>query len=118
MLVNWFKNIDAALEAAKSQNKPLLIDFSAAPASGACARLEAESYSATQPPIFISQLFVPHEAHIKEPPLWFKRFGVVWTPTVLVMDPEAAERYRLEGSLPMNWFRARLEMGLARVAFM
>ena len=34
------------------------------------------------------------------------------------MDSEGAERYRIEGYLPKEWFRARLEMGLARVAFM
>lgn len=32
MLVNWIKDADAALEQAKAQNKPVLIDFSAAPA--------------------------------------------------------------------------------------
>jgi hypothetical protein len=32
MLVNWIKDVEAARENAKSQNKPLLIDFSAAPA--------------------------------------------------------------------------------------
>jgi len=32
MLVDWIKDVDAALETAKSQNKPVLIDFSAAPA--------------------------------------------------------------------------------------
>jgi uncharacterized protein YyaL (SSP411 family) len=32
MAVNWIKNADEALEKAKQQNKPLLIDFSAAPA--------------------------------------------------------------------------------------
>ena len=32
MLVNWLKDADAALAEAKAQNKPLLIDFSAAPA--------------------------------------------------------------------------------------
>jgi uncharacterized protein YyaL (SSP411 family) len=32
MLVNWIKDADAALEQAKAQNKPTLIDFSAAPA--------------------------------------------------------------------------------------
>ena len=31
MLVNWIKDADAALEQAKTQDKPLLIDFSAAP---------------------------------------------------------------------------------------
>jgi thiamine pyrophosphate-dependent acetolactate synthase large subunit-like protein len=32
MLVNWNKDIDAALAEAIAQDKPLLIDFSAAPA--------------------------------------------------------------------------------------
>lgn len=32
MLVNWIKDADAALEQSKAANKPLLIDFSAAPA--------------------------------------------------------------------------------------
>ncbi len=32
MLVNWIRDVDAALDQAKAQNKPLLIDFSAAPA--------------------------------------------------------------------------------------
>jgi hypothetical protein len=32
MLVRWNKDADAALADAKSSNKPLLIDFSAAPA--------------------------------------------------------------------------------------
>lgn len=34
------------------------------------------------------------------------------------MDSEGVERTRIEGYLPKNWFRARLEMGLARVKFM
>jgi uncharacterized protein YyaL (SSP411 family) len=32
MSVNWIKNADEALEKAKKESKPLLIDFSAAPA--------------------------------------------------------------------------------------
>ena len=32
MLINWLKDADAALADAKATNKPLLIDFSAAPA--------------------------------------------------------------------------------------
>lgn len=45
------------------------------------------------------------------------RFDVTWTPTVLVMDPEGAERHRIEGYLPNREFRAQLELGLARTAF-
>lgn len=32
MAVNWIHDADRALEEARAQNKPLLIDFSAAPA--------------------------------------------------------------------------------------
>jgi hypothetical protein len=32
MLVNWTHDVDAALAQSKSESKPLLIDFSAAPA--------------------------------------------------------------------------------------
>jgi phage terminase large subunit-like protein len=61
---------------------------------------------------------VPLEAHIKEHPKYFHRFDAVWTPTVLVLDSDGAERLRIEGYLPKEEFRAHLEMGLARVAFM
>ena len=32
MAVNWSKDVDAALAQAKNANKPILLDFSAAPA--------------------------------------------------------------------------------------
>ena len=58
------------------------------------------------------------EAHIKEHPVWFHRFDVLWTPTVLIFDADGSERHRIEGYLPNAEFRAQLELGLARVAFM
>lgn len=56
--------------------------------------------------------------HIKENPKNFHRFDSIWTPTVLVMDENGKERWRLEGYLSKDEFRAFLEMGLARVATM
>ena len=55
--------------------------------------------------------------HIKENAKNFHRFDAVWTPTVVVMDADDKERWRLEGYLPKDDFRTFLEMGLARVAF-
>lgn len=60
---------------------------------------------------------MPLEAHIKERPAYFHRFDAVWTPTVLVLDSGGKERWRIEGYLPKEEFRAQLELGLARVAF-
>ncbi len=67
---------------------------------------------------FINENFVAVEAHIKEHPAYFHRFDAVWTPTVLVLDSDGAERLRVEGYLPKDEFRAQLEVGLARLAFM
>jgi hypothetical protein len=61
---------------------------------------------------------VPLEAHIKDHPVYFHRFDAVWTPSVLILDSNGEERFRLEGYLPKEEFRAQLELGLARVAFM
>lgn len=61
---------------------------------------------------------MPLEAHIKEHAAYFHRFDAVWTPTILIMDSNGKERWRIEGYLPKEEFRAQLEMGLARVAFM
>jgi hypothetical protein len=57
------------------------------------------------------------KAHIKEHPAWFHRFDAVWTPTVLLLDSDGKERVRLEGYLPNSDFRAALESGLGRIAF-
>ncbi|MBV9303756.1 MAG: tetratricopeptide repeat protein [Acidobacteriaceae bacterium] len=57
------------------------------------------------------------EAHIKEHPAWFHRFDASWTPTVLILHSNGTERYRIEGYLPKEEFRAQLELGLARVVF-
>jgi hypothetical protein len=61
---------------------------------------------------------VPVQANIKEHPAYFDRFDVLWTPTVLILNSQGVERNRIEGYLPNSEFRAHLELGLARVAFM
>ena len=61
---------------------------------------------------------MPLSAHIKEHPVYFHRFDALWTPSVLILDHKGTERFRLEGYLPKDEFRAWLELGLARVAFM
>ncbi|HEY3039481.1 MAG TPA: hypothetical protein VGJ66_12140 [Pyrinomonadaceae bacterium] len=80
--------------------------------------MEAESYADDEVSSFINENFIPVEAHIKAHPAWFHRFDALWTPTILILDSEGKERWRLEGYLPKAEFRAKLELGLARVGFM
>jgi Protein of unknown function, DUF255 len=116
--VNWSRDVNQALGIAREQKRPILLDFSAAPAWGACARLDAESYADQKTAEFIHQHFIPVEAHIKEHPAWFHRFEAVWTPTVLLLDSAGMERVRLEGYLPNADFVAALMCGLGRLAFL
>ncbi len=61
---------------------------------------------------------MPLSAHIKEHPVYFHRFDAVWTPSMLILDWNGVERFRLDGYLPKDEFRAQLELGLASVSFM
>jgi len=65
----------------------------------------------------IAPTFIPVRLHVKEQPGAMQRFGVQWTPTVLLLDGEGAERHRIEGFLPAPDFTAQLLLGLGHAAF-
>ena len=46
-----------------------------------------------------------------------EQYGVQWTPTVLVLDPDGVERHRVEGFLPAGEFLPQIALGRAKVAF-
>jgi thioredoxin-related protein len=46
-----------------------------------------------------------------------ERYGVQWTPTILVIDSSGNERHRVEGFLPADDLLAQLALGLAHSAF-
>ena len=69
----------------------------------------------------IAERFVPVRIHVKHNAEEYKRlgarFGVQWTPTVLVVDQHGEERHRIEGFLPADDFLGQLTLGLAQSAF-
>ncbi len=46
-----------------------------------------------------------------------ERFGVRWTPTIVLLDPDAKERHRIEGFLGADDFLGQLMLGLGHIAF-
>jgi tetratricopeptide (TPR) repeat protein len=54
---------------------------------------------------------------VRKNPAPMERFGALWTPTIVFLDPDGIERYRFEGYLPVLDFLARLTLGLGQVAF-
>jgi hypothetical protein len=70
---------------------------------------------------FIEQNFVPVRVHVREQKDEFKRlggrYGVQWTPTILVLDPNGEERHRIEGFLPAEDLIPQLLLGVGHAAF-
>ena len=70
---------------------------------------------------FVQHHFVPVRLHVKDDKEQFQRvggqFNAQWTPTVLIVDPDGAERHRIEGFLPAPDFASQLALGLAKAAF-
>ena len=66
---------------------------------------------------FIRETFIPVKIHVKENQAGFQRFGVQWTPTIIIADSNGTERYRFEGYLPVDEFLPQLELGLGKAAF-
>jgi TolA-binding protein len=65
--------------------------------------------------------FVPVRIHVRDNhDEWQRlsaRYGVQWTPTILIVDADGEERHRVEGFLPPNDFLSQVELGLAHAAF-
>lgn len=68
---------------------------------------------------FVTENFVPIRIDVRNPAgqAAMERFGALWTPTIVFLDPEGVERYRFEGYLPAEEFLAQLLLGLAHVEF-
>ena len=66
---------------------------------------------------FVSDHFEPVRLHVKTHPEAMGRFGANWTPTVMIVDADGKEHYRIEGYLPADDFLAKLELGHAHYLF-
>ena len=70
---------------------------------------------------FVTENFLPARVHVKDDAEAFKRYGeqynAQWTPTILELDPNGEEFYRVEGFLPNDDFLAQLQLGRAHMDF-
>jgi hypothetical protein len=68
----------------------------------------------------VAENFVAVRVHVREQKDEYQRlasrYGVQWTPTILVLDPQGEERHRIEGFLPADDLIPQLLLGIGRVA--
>jgi len=70
---------------------------------------------------FVNENFSPAGVHVKDDSQLFQKYGekygAHWTPTILELDSDGAERHRIEGFLPNDDFLSQLMLGRAQIAF-
>jgi len=70
---------------------------------------------------YITEHLEPVRVHVRDQKDEYKRlserYNAQWTPTILIVDSDGAERHRIEGFLPTDEFLSQVELGLAKVAF-
>ena len=70
---------------------------------------------------FVNENFLPARVHVKDDADEFKRYGqkynAQWTPTILLLDPNGDEQWRIEGFLPLEDFLGQLMLGRAQMDF-
>jgi Tetratricopeptide repeat len=64
----------------------------------------------------VSENFLPVRIQVRGNPELMERFNVQWTPTIVLLGPDAREQHRIEGFLDAGDFLAQLTLGLGHVA--
>lgn len=115
--ISWLADVEQALARAGAENKLALLEFSQAPRCAGCVRLEGQVYPNEQVNAFLFDHFVPVRLLRSDHPQEVKRFNIMWTPTILMLEPDGTERHRMVGYVTLEDFIPQLELGLAKAAF-
>jgi len=115
--IPWTSDLEAAFDKAKTDKKLVLLEFSQAPRCAGSVALREQVYPHLQVSDLIVAEFVPVSLLRSERLDDARRFNVVWTPTVIIAEPDGTERHRIVGFLPRVEFMAQLELGVSKAIF-
>ena len=109
VVVDWGEDLGSALERARSEDKPVLVNFYADWCVW-CKRLEATTFRDAQVADLLSDRVVPVSLNVdgngKE---LSDQYRVDGLPTILVLDTDGREIGRIPGYMPPTGFLERVE---------
>ena len=107
--VKWEDDLPAALERARSEGKPVLVNFYADWCVW-CKRLESTTLRDTQVATMLRDKVVPLSLNVEGSGRELSNeFRVDGLPTILMLDPDGREIGRIPGYTPPSGFLQRVE---------
>jgi hypothetical protein len=82
-----------------------------------CQQLAAVTYPDSNVCASVEKNFVPIQIDFNKNKTMVKRYGVKWTPTIIILDADGDEHYRFVGFLPPGDFIAQIILGEGKVEF-
>ena len=106
-MITWEDSIEASIKKAVNEKKLVLMDFFNPQWLG-CQQLDAVSWQDEKVIQVVTDWFTPLRINSQKHEDVFKKYGVTWTPTIVVLDAEGKEHYRFTGFLPPQELCARI----------
>lgn len=114
--IKWEISLTSAKAKAKKEKKLILMDFYNNLWIG-CQQLAAVTYPDSNVCASVEKNFVPLQIDFNKGKALVKRYGVKWTPTIIVLDVNGNEHHRFVGYLPPEDFIAQIILGKGKVEF-
>lgn len=112
--IAWEASLPAACVQAAQEDKPVLVNFTDAPHCEASVAMDAVTFPDPRVVDFVRHHFVPVKMEVQQELAAVSRYGIAWTPALLLLDEQGVEQYRAEGYFSPEDLLARLSLGFGR----
>jgi thioredoxin-related protein len=112
--MGWFFELESALEAARSQGKPVLMQFHREDCAG-CKKMYASTFPDPEVQRELFQWFIPLRQDIMKNRDVRVKYSAYWTPSLFFMDYHGKMFQSFNGYLGTEDFRIILRLGKAAV---
>lgn len=109
--INWKYDLASALKSAKSQNKPIMIDFYTE-WCGWCKKLDSDTYSNSKVSA-AAERFICVKIDAEKEPAIANKYGVAGFPTIIFLNSNGNVISKIPGYLPPDRFLANMNKVLS-----
>jgi thiol-disulfide isomerase/thioredoxin len=114
--IYWETSLTKAKAKAKKRERLILMDFYNNLCIG-CQQLAAVTYLDSNVCFYVENHFIPLQVDFNKNKALVKRFGVKWTPSIIILDADGDEHYRFIGFLKPEDFAGQIMFGRGKAEF-